>query len=83
MIENPIDQIIQGDYYGYINLVIWIAIGLVLLKILRGIAKFIFILWQNRTLVYLKIRLPREESQKDNEKKEENDFINRYAHHLS
>ena len=70
MIENPIDQIIQGDYYGYINLVIWIAIGLVLLKILRGIAKFIFILWQNRTLVYLKIRLPREESQKDNEKKE-------------
>ena len=74
MIENPIDQIIQGDYYGYINLVIWIAIGLILLKILRGIAKFIFILWQNRTLVYLKIRLPREESQKDNEKKEEKDF---------
>lgn len=74
-IVNPIDQIIQGDYLiGGANLLIIVIAAIIGLKLLKVTARKIFILWQNRSLVYLKIRVPREESQKDNEKKEEKDF---------
>lgn len=73
--ENPIEQIAQGDiFYGILNLFLYLVLAYFLLKILRAAMKFAFILYQNRTHVYLKIRIPREESTKDNEKKEEKDF---------
>ncbi len=73
-IINPLEQITSGDYFGYINLFIWIVVGWLILRFLVGMIRFFFILWQNRSMVYLKIRVPREDSQKDNEKKEEKDF---------
>lgn len=72
---NPIEQIAQGDWtIGLINLLIWVIGVAIAFRIARWTAKAIFISWQNRTHVYLKIRVPREDSQKDNEKKEEKDF---------
>jgi hypothetical protein len=72
---NPIDQITTGDiFYGVINLLLYLVALVIFLKALRSTARFFYILWQNRTHVCLKIRLPREESTKDNEKKEEKDF---------
>lgn len=74
-IVNPIEQIAQGDWtIGLINLLIWVVSIGICLRIIRWTAKAIFISWQNRSNVYLKIRVPREDSQKDNEKKEEKDF---------
>jgi hypothetical protein len=72
---NPIEQIAQGEIlFGLLNLLVIVIIVVVSLKLLRALAKFLFILYQNRTHVYLKIRVPREDSAKDNEKKEEKDF---------
>jgi hypothetical protein len=72
---NPIEQIQSGDYLnGILNILVILIFSVIFLKIVQNIAKFIFILYQNRTEVYLKIRVPREDSTKDNEKKEEKDF---------
>ena len=74
-LPNPFDQITGGDLpSGLLNLLIYIVVILVLLKVLRETAKFVFIMFQNRTHVCLQIRVPREDSSKDNEKKEEKDF---------
>ena len=74
-LPNPFDQITGGDLpSGLLNLMIYIVVILVLLKVLRETAKFVFIMFQNRTHVCLQIRVPREDSSKDNEKKEEKDF---------
>jgi hypothetical protein len=72
---NPIEQISSGDTLnGVLNLLVYLVVAVIALKLLRAIAKFVFIMWQNRTHVCLKIRVPREDSTKDNEKKEEKDF---------
>lgn len=72
---NPIEQIAQGDWtIGLINLLIWVIGAAIVFRVLRWTAKATFIFWQNRSHIYLKIRVPREDSQKDNEKKEEKDF---------
>lgn len=72
---NPIEQIAQGDIMlGLLNLAIWIIVAVIGLKLLRSFAKFLFIMNQNRSHICLKIRVPREDSAKDNEKKEEKDF---------
>ncbi|MCC6643699.1 hypothetical protein IT411_03030, partial [Candidatus Peregrinibacteria bacterium] len=74
-IVNPIQQIQQGDIMlGIINLLIWVIVVYVVLRLIRETIKGIYIFMQTRTHVYLKIRVPREDSQKDNEKKEEKDF---------
>lgn len=71
---NPITQIQSGDNYGYLNLLIWLVVGIFVLIIIRDYTRFFYILWRNKKLAYLQIRIPREDSQKDNEKKEEKDF---------
>lgn len=72
---NPIEQIAQGEIMlGALNLVVWVILAIIALKIIRSFAKFLFILNQNRSHICLKIRVPREDSTKDNEKKEEKDF---------
>lgn len=74
-IQNPFEQIANGDIFsGIINLVIFFLVIVLVLKLVRMAAKFLFIMWQNRTHVCLQIRTPREDSTKDNEKKEEKDF---------
>ncbi len=71
---NPIEQIANGDYFGFLNLAIWIIVLYFVLKLLRSTIRFAFIMWQNKTDVCIRIRLPREDSEKDNQKKEEKDF---------
>jgi len=72
---NPIEQITSGDIFnGILNLLIYLVVAYIALKIIHAIAKFFFILAQNRTHICLQIRVPREDSTKDNEKKEEKDF---------
>lgn len=72
---NPFSQIAGGDMVnGVLNLLIYLVILVILLKVLRALAKFLFILWQNTSHICLQIRVPREDSTKDSEKKEEKDF---------
>lgn len=74
-IPNPFDQIASGDiFYGILNLLVYIVVLVIVLKLVRMVAKFVFIMWQNRSHICLQIRVPREDSSKDNEKKEEKDF---------
>lgn len=74
-LANPLEQIAQGDIMlGLLNLLVWAVILFIGLKLLRKFARDIFILHQNRSHVCLKIRVPREDSTKDNEKKEDKDF---------
>ncbi len=73
--ENPFEQIASGDvFFGILNLVIYAFLVYLVLFLARRTIKFVYILRQNKTHVFLKIRIPREESSKDNEKKEEKDF---------
>jgi hypothetical protein len=71
---NPIEQLANGDIYGLYNLLIAIVVLGVAWKFLVSTARFFFVLHQNKTNLYLKIRVPREDSTKDNERKEEKDF---------
>ncbi len=73
--ENPISQLMAGDIYGLYNLLIWLAaVYFGFFWIIRPTMRFLYIMIQNRSVVYLKVRVPREDSAKDNEKKEEKDF---------
>ncbi len=71
---NPIEQIAAGDPYGYLNLLIWLTVFYFALRITQRVIKILFILRQNKTLVYLQVRMPRQDSPKDDQKKEEKDF---------
>jgi len=73
---QPILQIIQKNPWMIIFVVISAIIGF---KMFVSFYRSLYILHRNKHLVYLKIQLPREDSQKDNEKKEEKDFKEKVA----
>ncbi|MGL5831360.1 MAG: type IV secretion system DNA-binding domain-containing protein, partial [Candidatus Altimarinota bacterium] len=71
---NPIEQLANGDIYGLYNLLIYLVVAIIIWNFLISTIRFLFILHQNKSALYLKIRIPREDSVKDNERKEEKDF---------
>ncbi len=73
-LQNPITQINRGDLFGYVNLAVWLIIIYFILKLLMVVVRFVFLLIQNKSMAYLKIRIPREDSKKDIERKQEKDF---------
>lgn len=54
--------------------VIWLAGLFVAFKVFVALYRYIYIIARSNSLVYLKVTLPREDSQKDKEKSEEKDF---------
>jgi len=59
---------------------LFLVSAFIAIKISIAVIRFLYvILIRNKNLIYLKIQLPREDSSKDNEKKEEKDFKEKIA----